>query len=238
MLVMPDGSVVPVPSGATSRQRSDVSSVERLNMATGYAPVFDSAQEKPLPPKPTASASGPAPGSSSQPPAYYPPSHAPTSKPPYQYAYAGEAMPAKLNHLAGATGRAPEPGYYNPSYPIPTSMQQPAQPFAVGATHAPFQPSKLGAPIPGPAPERQAPIAHHSHVPVQHSQLHQVPAVQQQPASFPQARPYQTPAGPYTVYQQPAPAVPQTPPTTTPQVSAKTMILLVSHVLKGALILC
>jgi hypothetical protein len=65
-----------------------------------------------------------------------------------------------------------------------------------------------------------------------------VPAVQQQPASFPQARPYQSPAGPYTVYQPPAPVVPQTPPATTPQVSAKTMILLISHVLKGALILC
>ena len=40
MVVIPDGSLVPVASGATSQQRSDVSSVERPNNNYGHSTCF------------------------------------------------------------------------------------------------------------------------------------------------------------------------------------------------------
>ena len=234
---MPDGNLVPVPSGVAPQQRSDVSSVERHNMATAHP------QEKPLLPKYEAGASGPAQDSSSYQPAYYPPSHAYTSKPPYQHAYPGGAMPARSDWYGGATGKAAEPGGYNPAYPIQTSLPEfmgvpPPKPGGSGG-RAPDHERQMPISQRPPVPVAQRPpvlVAQRPPAPVaHHSQLHQ-----QQPASFPQARPYQSPAGPYTVYQQPpqAPAVQQAPPASQTEVSANAMILLIFHVLKDTLILC
>ena len=198
MVVMPDGSVVPVApgSGATSQQRSDVSSVERQNVTTAHtpsaataSPVVDSAQS--LPPKPSG-VLGLAPGSNVDPHTRYPqphvharPSPFTSMPPPYHtdhYTYTGEEIAPEPDQ-PGGTGPAPNEGeqhhsYGHPSYPLQASVQPQPISYQQMSSHQPY-----------PLRQYQPPAATQFATPY---------TVYQQPATTPQTQP-------------PAAAIPQMP---------------------------
>ena len=125
VVMMPDGSIVPVSSAAPppSADRTDIGSVERpQHPAMPYSGASASATTFPqgelLPPKPDA-AFGPAPSGG---PYMYPPQTytggatpgPPLTSPAWNTGLKQASIPP---HLAGAPGPAPEPGNYYPSQP-------------------------------------------------------------------------------------------------------------------------